>query len=208
MQRITLRGIVQERLGKHYLTDYLRNSDVDNAKNYEKAIEREQNKFKKILKAYSVEPNLFKIGKQYSFPMRSKELVIEVLDFSLKKTPIHKLCKEGLKQDGFNEVQMKEILKMRKVINKLIGFQINNTTGLKVSMNITSQLGINELKAEEIITEMLVSPLPIQNRFSVIFDEEKYPKLSLEQRVDIFNELQQDFESYINTLEDKIAELI
>ena len=208
MQRITLRGIVQERLGKHYLTDYLRNSDVDNVKNYEKAIEREQNKFKKILKAYSVEPNLFKIGKQYSFPMRSKELVIEVLDFSLKKTPIHKLCKEGLKQDGFNEVQMKEILKMRKVINKLIGFQINNTTGLKVSMNITSQLGINELKAEEIITEMLVSPLPIQNRFSVIFDEEKYPKLSLEQRVDIFNELQQDFESYINTLEDKIAELI
>jgi len=100
MERITLREIIKESLGLHYLTDQLKDSDKDNAKNYEKTIEREQNKFKKILKAYSVEPNLFKIGRQYSFPIRSKELVSDVLNFNLKKTPIHKLCKEELKQDG------------------------------------------------------------------------------------------------------------
>ncbi|MEK5489053.1 hypothetical protein [Lysinibacillus sp. FSL M8-0355] len=208
MKKITLRAIVQERLGEHYLTAYLTNNNKDNKNNYEKTIEREQNKFKKILKAYGIEPSVFKVGKQYQFPLKSKNFVLEVLDFNLKKTPIHKLNKKELQQNGFNDEQLKEVFKMRKVINKLIGYQINSMNGLNISMIITSELGINELKAEEIINEKLQSPIPIQQRFSAIFDEEKYPNLTLEQRVDIFNELQIELETYLNTFEERIESLL
>lgn len=208
MKKITLRGIIQERLGEHYLTSDLKDNNKDNKSNYEKSIEREQNKFKKILKAYGVEPNIFKVGKQYQFPLKSKKFVLEVLDFNLKKTPIHKLNQKELKQNGFNDEQLKEVFRMRKVINKLIGYQINSMNGLNISMMITSELGINELKAEEIINEILISPIPIQQRFSVIFNEEKYPHLTLEQRVTIFHELQIELETYLNSIEDKIESLI
>ena len=70
---------------------YLDDGDKDNKNNYEKTIEREQNKFRKILKVYGVEPSIFKGSKQYQFPLRSKDLVLEILEFNLKKTPIHKL---------------------------------------------------------------------------------------------------------------------
>jgi len=208
MEKITLREIIQERLGEHYLTVHLEDGDKDNKTNYEKTIEREQKKFKKILKAYGIEPSIFKVGKQYQFPLMSKKFVLEVLDFNLKKTPIHKLNKKELKQNGFNDEQLKEVLQMRKVINKLIGYQINSMNGLNISKKITSELGINELKAEEIINETLQSPIPIQQRYSVIFDEEKYPNLTLEQRVDIFHELQIELETYLNSLEERIETLL
>lgn len=208
MEKITLREIIQERLGDHYLTVYLEDNNIDNKKNYEKTIEREQNKFKKILKAYGIESSVFKVGRQYQFPLKSKKFVLEVLDFNLKKTPIHKLNKKELQQNGFNEEQLKEVFKMRKVINKLIGYQINSMNGLNTSKMITSELGINELKAEEIINETLQSPIPIQQRFSAIFDERKYPYLTLEQRVDIFNELQIELETYLNSLEERMETLL
>lgn len=208
MEKITLREIIQERIGSHYLTSILNDNNIDNKKNYEKTIEREQNKFKKILKAYGIEPSIFKTKKQYQFPLRSKDLVLEILEFNLKKTPIHKLTKKELQQNGFNDEQLKEIFKMRKVINKLIGYQFNSMYGLNISMAITSELGINELKAEEIINETLQSPIPIQQRFSAIFDEEKYPHLTLEQRVAIFNELQIELETYLNNIEERIESLL
>lgn len=208
MGKITLRRIIQERLGEHYLTENLKNNNKDNKSNYEKTIEREQSKFKKILKAYGIEPSIFKTRKQYQFPLRSKVLVLEILEFNLKKTPIHKLNKKELQQSGFNDEQLKEKFKMRKVINKLIGYQFNSMYGLNISMEITSELGINELKAEEIINETLQSPIPIQQRFSVVFDEQKYPNLTLEQRVDVFNELHQELDTFINSIEYKITELI
>ncbi|WP_369355203.1 hypothetical protein [Lysinibacillus capsici] len=208
MEKITLRAIIKGRIGTHYLSGTLNDGNIDNQKNYEKTIEREQNKFKKILKAYGIEPSIFKTSKQYLFPLKSKDLVIEILDFNLKKTPIHKLNKSELKQSGFNDEQQKEIFKMRKVINKLIGYQFNSMYGLNIAMTITSELGINEIKAEKIINETLQSPIPIQQRFSAIFDEERYPYLTLEQRVDIFNELQIDFETYLNHLEERIELLL
>ena len=118
------------------------------------------------------------------------------------------LYKKELQQNGFNVEQLKEVFKMRKVINKLIGYQFNSIEGLNISMMITSELGINELKAEEIINETLQSPTPIQHRFSIIFDEEKYPNLTLEKRVDIFNELQIELETYLNSLEERIETLL
>ena len=208
MEKITLRAIIKGRIGTHYLSGTLNDGNIDNKKNYEKTIEREQNKFKKILKAYGIEPSIFKTSKQYQFPLRSKDLVLEILEFNLKKTPIHKLNKKELQQSGFNDEQLKEIFKMRKVINKLIGYQFNSMYGLNISMAITSELGINELKAEEIINETLQSPIPIQQRFSVVFDEQKYPNLTLEQRVDLFIELQQELDTFINSIECKITELI
>ncbi|MFJ5766924.1 hypothetical protein ACIP9C_16355 [Lysinibacillus sp. NPDC093210] len=208
MEKITLRAIIQERLGTHYMESILMDRDKDNKNNYEKTIEREQNKFKKIMKAYGIEPSLFKESKQYLFPVRSKDLVVKILDFNLKKTPLHKLNKNELKQNGFIDEQQKEIIRMRKIINKLIGYQFNSMYGLDVAMSITSELGINELRAEKIINETIQSPVPIQQRFSAIFDEERYPHLTLAQRVDIFNDLHMDLEMYINSVEGKIESLL
>ncbi|ODV53738.1 MULTISPECIES: hypothetical protein [Lysinibacillus] len=208
MEKITLRAIIQERIGNHYIESILKDGDTNNINNYEKTIEREQNKFKKIIKAYGIEPSIFKESKQFLFPVQSKDLVVKILDFNLKKTPIHKLNKKELKRNGFNGRQQNEILRLRKIINKLIGYQFNNIQGQKIAMSITSELGINELKAEKIINEMLHSRVPIQQRFSAIFNEKKYPHLTIEQRVDIFNDLHIDLETYINSIEDKIKSLL
>jgi len=208
VEKITLRAIIQERIGNHYIESILKDGDTNNINNYEKTIEREQNKFKKIIKAYGIEPSIFKESKQFLFPVQSKDLVVKILDFNLKKTPIHKLNKKELKRNGFNGRQQNEILRLRKIINKLIGYQFNNIQGQKIAMSITSELGINELKAEKIINEMLHSRVPIQQRFSAIFNEKKYPHLTIEQRVDIFNDLHIDLETYINSIEDKIKSLL
>ncbi|TSI11084.1 hypothetical protein [Lysinibacillus sp. BW-2-10] len=210
MKKITLRAIIKERLGTHYLKPVSKDKyeDKDFIKIYERTIEREQNKFKKIIKAYGIDPSIFKDSKQYSFPIKAKDLVEKILDFNLKKTPIHKLNKDELKRSGFNDEQQNEIFRLRKIINRLIGYQFSSMQGLNVAMTITSELGINELRAEKIINDMLQSPVPIQQRFSAIFDEEKYPHLTLKQRVNIFNELQMDLETYINSIEEKIESLL
>lgn len=210
VKKITLRAIIKERLGTHYLKPVSKDKyeDKDFIKIYERTIEREQNKFKKIIKAYGIDPSIFKESKQYSFPIKAKDLVEKILDFNLKKTPIHKLNKKELKRNGFNGEQQNEIFRLRKIINRLIGYQFSSMQGLNVAMTITSELGINELRAEKIINEMLQSPVPIQQRFSVIFDESKYPYLTLEQRVNIFEDLQMDLETYINSIEEKIESLL
>lgn len=206
--KITLRKIIQQRLGDHYLTENLKDVTKDNLKNYEKTIEREQSKFKKILKAYGIDSNVFKVNKQYEFPVVSKSCVNEILDFNLKKTPIHKLNKMELRQEGFNDEQQKEINRLRKVIKKLIGNQFHDVGGLTVAKAITSELGLNELKAEKIITEIIQGTPSIQQRFSVIFDEIKYPDLTLEQRVNIFHEAQIEFEDYLDSIYESIELLL
>lgn len=175
-----------------------------NSNKNKKRIEDMRDKFRKILMALKVDPALFKIQRQYIFPLKSKSYIKEILQFDLNKTPLYSLNKGGDKEEHFNENQLKNIQKLRKVIHKIIGYQLKNTDGLIVAMKITKELKINEKKAEEYIQELLNTPIPVSKRISALFDEGKYPGLTIEERADIFEQIRSDFEMYIEEIENNI----
>lgn len=171
-----------------------------------KRIEGMRDKFKKILESFDVDVDLFKIGKKYIFPKKSLPYVKQILLFDLNKTPVYNL-KKG-QEYHFNEQQLEQIAKLRKVINKLIGYQQKSYEGLDTAMQVTRKLKINDKKAERYIDELLNEKHQVAKKISQLFNENLYPSLTIKQRADIFSQLYLDIETFIESLDDRIHEAI
>lgn len=177
-------------------------------KNNKKRIEGMREKFKKVLESFGVEPNIFKVGNKYIFPIESERYVRTILLFDLNKTPLYDLNKIDDVETHFNKKQLEKIYAVRKAINKLIGYQKKNNEGLKIAMEVTKKLKINEKKAEQYIDELLNLMNPVANKVSCIFNEEKYPELTFEKRVDVFQQVYLQLETFSEELDFIINEAI
>lgn len=173
-----------------------------------KRIEGMRDKFKKILESFDVDSDLFKIDKKYIFPKKSLPYVKQILLFDLNKTPVYNLKKYRDKEYHFNQQQLEQIAKLRKVINKLIGYQQKSYEGLDTAMQVTRKLKINDKKAERYIDELLNEKHQVAKKISQLFNENLYPSLTIEQRADIFSQLYLDIETFIESLDDRIHEAI
>lgn len=173
-----------------------------------KRIEGMRDKFKNILESFDVDPELFKIGKKYIFPKKSFPYVKQILLFDLNKTPVYNLKKDGDKEYHFNQQQLEQIAKLRKVINKLIGYQQNNYEGLATAKQITRKLKINDKRAERYIDELFKEKHQVAKKVSQLFDEKMYPSLTIKKRADIFNQIYLDIETFLESLDERIHEAI
>lgn len=173
-----------------------------------KRIEGMRDKFKQILESFDVDYNLFKVDNKYIFPKKSLPYVEQILMFDLNKTPVYNLKKDGDKELHFNQEQIEQLAKLKKVINKLIGYQQKNSEGLVTAMYVTRKLKINDKKAERYIDELLNEKYQVAKKVSTIFDEKMYPSLTLEERGDVYYQLYLELEIFVETLDEKINEAI
>lgn len=183
--------------------------EPDNSSNGNlKRIEGMRDKFKRILESFDVESDVFKVSNKYIFPKKSLTYVKQILLFDLNKTPVYSLKKDGDKEPHFNQEQLEQIAKLRKVINTLIGYQQRNPEGLATAMQVTRKLKINDKKAERYIGELLKEKYQVAKKVSNIFDEKMYPSLTIEERVDVFHQMYLEIETFVETLDEKINEAI
>lgn len=173
-----------------------------------KRIEGMRDKFKKILESFDVDYTIFKVDNKYIFPKKSLPYVEQILKFDLNKTPVYNLKKDGDKEFHFNQEQIEQLAKLRKAINKLIGYQQKNYEGLTTAMQVTRKLKINDKRAERYIDELFKEKHQVAKNVSHLFDEKMYPSLTIEERSDIFNQIYLEIETFIESLDEKINEAI
>lgn len=177
-------------------------------KNNQKRIEGMREKFKKIVESFGINSNVFKVNNQYIFPIESERYVRIILLFDLNKTPLYNLDKSDDLELHFNKKQLEKIHAVRKTINKLIGYQKKNSEGLELAMKVTQKLKTNEKKAGQYIDELIHVLNPVANKVSYIFSEEKYPELTFEERVEVFQQIYLQIETFLEDVDYKINEAI
>lgn len=75
-------------------------------------------------------------------------------------------------------------------------------------MKVTQKLKTNEKKAEKYIDELINVLNPVANKVSYIFSEERYPELTFEERVEVFQQIYLQIETFLEDVDYKINEAI